>query len=947
MKMNWSREGTFLIVAIVFSTLFSYPVFASLKAVGPLDATTGFPLWYQDANNVAIELCLDNNGLCLLELPNPGAPASFPDNFGDEVFYWNAEADINFPGGGSGLIVLALEGNYGGVPDQTVFGRVRIILNVPEPGTYTVTHPFGTNVYDVDAVGDGREVFDTSDIGCIGVPIGGVSSCNNPATGFNLALDSGIGPFLKWDPDVAPAAPAGYLGDPAQPHRVVGGQNNFFRVQGPSAASSAETDLFSVSGKIFSGPSVAGVSSTNLDGFYKAGDVISIAVTFNQPVAVNTDTGTPAITLETGATDGIATYASGSGTNTLAFTYTIQAADSSDDLDYVANSLALNGGTIKDTVLGTGAILNLFAPGSAGSLGSNNDIAIDITPPTFVGASPANAASVPVLDKIVFAIADNTKTDTSGTAIAATKDGVAFTDFTRDDTASDAITVLIAAPADGIYAFTVTPKDKAGNIGTPSVVTVTGNSAIPVVTGVTAANADGPYGTGKEISIVVALSRAVNVTGTPSLTLETGTTNRAANYASGSSANTLTFTYAVQAGDNSGDLDYASADALALNGGTIVNAATGDAAVLTLPTPGTDGSLGSSKIIIIDTTLPGISMPSHSAVTDSSVVITWTSAKPSSSTMKYGTSAAGATTEAKDNAMTTAHMLQLTGLAPSTGYTYTVSSCDAAGNCETSAPHIFVTEAAPAPPTTASPSPAGGGSATVTAPAATQTTAPATTTAINILSNTVPKKSATFFHSIDLERHGPNAEEHGSVAKVTVDLKNPAANPLVSIGLVQTLPVPANPDKVLSYFEFRKENFDDSDIESVVVEVKVHKHWITENSIKAVYLARYDGNWKNLRTELVSSDAEYNVYNAYADGFSYFAVVGEQTAPVKSGAGSSQDGQPAAKAQLAPQENLPATGMVLGIESSTATTVVAGLIIGIAAVAGISFAMKKKAAKTA
>ena len=44
----------------------------------------------------------------------------------------------------------------------------------------------------------------------------------------------------------------------------------------------------------------------------------------------------------------------------------------------------------------------------------------------------------------------------------------------------------------------------------------------------------------------MSLSEAVTVTGTPTLTLETGTTDRTAHYVSGSGSAILTFTYVVQ-----------------------------------------------------------------------------------------------------------------------------------------------------------------------------------------------------------------------------------------------------------------------------------------------------------------------------------------------------------------------------------------------------------------
>nr|WP_242495384.1 Ig-like domain-containing protein [Salinicola tamaricis] len=95
----------------------------------------------------------------------------------------------------------------------------------------------------------------------------------------------------------------------------------------------------------------------------------------------------------------------------------------------------------------------------------------------------------------------------------------------------------------------------------------------------------------------------MNVTGTPTLTLETGTTDRVLNYLSGSGSDTLSFSYTVQAGDSTSDLDYASTSALSLNGGSIQDS-TSQAALLTLPTPGAAGSLGANKALVVDGVRP-------------------------------------------------------------------------------------------------------------------------------------------------------------------------------------------------------------------------------------------------------------------------------------------------------------------------------------------------------
>ena len=126
---------------------------------------------------------------------------------------------------------------------------------------------------------------------------------------------------------------------------------------------------------------VAGASATTADGTYGVGSSITITVSFTGPVTI---TGSPLLALNSGGT---ASYASGSGTSTLSFTYTVGAGQTSPDLDYTSvTALSLNGGTIKDAG-GGDAVLILPPPGAAGSLGANKDIVIDTVAPTVISYS--------------------------------------------------------------------------------------------------------------------------------------------------------------------------------------------------------------------------------------------------------------------------------------------------------------------------------------------------------------------------------------------------------------------------------------------------------------------------------------------------------------------------------------------------------------------------------
>ena len=80
------------------------------------------------------------------------------------------------------------------------------------------------------------------------------------------------------------------------------------------------------------------------------------------------------------------------------------------------------------------------------------------------------------------------------------------------------------------------------------------DGAIPVISNVTSSTNNGAYSVDEDIIITISFDDAVTVTGTPQLTLETGTTDATADYTSGTGTNILTFSYTVSSGDTSSDL---------------------------------------------------------------------------------------------------------------------------------------------------------------------------------------------------------------------------------------------------------------------------------------------------------------------------------------------------------------------------------------------------------
>jgi uncharacterized repeat protein (TIGR02059 family) len=367
-------------------------------------------------------------------------------------------------------------------------------------------------------------------------------------------------------------------------------------------------------------PTVTSILSDKASGSYAAGETIDIQLGLTEVVTVDTTSGTPTLKLELGATDRTASYQSGTGTNELTFRYVVQAGDLSSDLDYHATDpFKLNSGTIKDGD-GNNVITTLPTAGSAGSLSSVEAIIIDASPPT-ISSVAANAGTKTVTLTMSEAVTGSPANgdfsvlvgSATNAATAVSVSGTSVTLTVTNVIANDA-TVTVGYTQNSTSSSQM--KDTAGNavatLSTAKSVTVTNDATAPTISSVTSSSTDATYKIGDIVNVQTVFSEAVTVTtasGTPQLTLETGTSDRAVSYSSGSGTDTLVFAYTVQSSDVSSDLDYKGTTSLALNNGTIKDLA-GNTATITLNDPaaaGTTNSLADSKAIVIDGVLPTIS----------------------------------------------------------------------------------------------------------------------------------------------------------------------------------------------------------------------------------------------------------------------------------------------------------------------------------------------------
>ena len=113
-----------------------------------------------------------------------------------------------------------------------------------------------------------------------------------------------------------------------------------------------------------------------------------------------------------------------------------------------------------------------------------------------------------------------------------------------------------------------------------------------------------------------------------------------------------------------------------------------------------------TRTIVLDTAVPIITSVSASP-SDTTATISWTTDETSNSTVYYGTTTPTPAITSS-NSFVISHSIGLSGLSASTFYYFNVSSCDAAGNCNTSIQYNFTTTATAVPTTTEDPGGGGG-----------------------------------------------------------------------------------------------------------------------------------------------------------------------------------------------------------------------------------------------
>ena len=368
-------------------------------------------------------------------------------------------------------------------------------------------------------------------------------------------------------------------------------------------------------------------SSPAADDTYGPAETITFTVEFDTPVTVKTSEGTPYLQFTMGNDARRAGYTSiGPDNRILTFAYTVAVGDEDDDgISMTANALILDGGAITGNVSANDADLEHPAPGTGG-LFSGHKVDATTTAPVITGVALTSDAGTDRTyaagDTITVAATYNQAVEidtTDGTpslavtigddaraatyaAINSAKTVLTFSyTVVSEDSDQDGVSIAansltlnggsITAEDDGADAFLIHAAlpTQAGHLVNKIPLIVTDGVQITS----TPASGD-TYQLGETITFTATFDSEVNVDtseGTPHLAITLGNANRQAPYtAIDATKRILTFSYTVVDGDLDEDGLSMTANALALNGGTIKHTTTGKDADLSHGLPGTSGS---------------------------------------------------------------------------------------------------------------------------------------------------------------------------------------------------------------------------------------------------------------------------------------------------------------------------------------------------------------------
>ncbi len=326
------------------------------------------------------------------------------------------------------------------------------------------------------------------------------------------------------------------------------------------------------------------------------------------------------------------------------------------------------------TITVTDAALNASTPLSV------TTFRVDTTAPTVSTLSPLdNATGVSATANLVMTFTEAVTANTGNITIKKTSDNSTIETIAvgSGQVTGSGTTTITIDPSITFASFTeyyvqvdsgafrdAATNSYAGISSTTAWSFTTIDADAPTITNITSSKTNGTYGIGEVIAIQVTFSEAVTSTGSVTITLETGATDRTCTFTVSNSAS-ASCNYTVQAGDTSGDLNVNAIS------GTIADQS---ANPMTNFVPATN--LAANKALVIDTAGPTLTQVTPVVTPGNDTTPNYVFGSTEAGTITYGGSCSSATTLATSGSNT----ITFNALTVGTYSNCTIQVTDTVGN---------------------------------------------------------------------------------------------------------------------------------------------------------------------------------------------------------------------------------------------------------------------------
>ncbi len=176
------------------------------------------------------------------------------------------------------------------------------------------------------------------------------------------------------------------------------------------------------------------------------------------------------------------------------------------------------------------------------------------------------------------------------------------------------------------------------------------------------------------------------------------------------------------------------------------------------------------------------------------------------------------------------------------------------------------------------------------------------------------------------------------IKQINITVNNPAQSVTITITKYAGLPAEvtkAKSGKVYKYLKINTTNLE-RNLSKAIITIQVEKSWLKNNNLTKDKMAlfKFDGVWKELKTDYKEEDSTNYYYDTELTSFSYFAIAEKETAPL-----TTPSTTPSAEPTT---PTAPITTPTTPLIGKTTAAVIIGVIIAVIVIALVYYFYKKR-----